>query len=266
MYEFHADKDRYFDMQYRVTKEYIIPFLRKYAPGATWNRVLEIGCAEAGVLKAFLEEGAHCTGIELAEDRIANAERYHAAAMAEGRIEFVNRNIFDIDPVHDLGGTFDLVILKDVIEHIPGQAAFMAQLPMFLNKGGMVFFAFPPWQMPYGGHQQVCKNKWLSKWPYYHLLPAFLYKSILKAGGESDHTIQDLLEVKETGISIERFERCLRQNKLRIVGKQHYLFNPIYHYKFGVKPRRQLGVISHLRYVRNFFTTGVYYLVKTNES
>jgi 2-polyprenyl-3-methyl-5-hydroxy-6-metoxy-1,4-benzoquinol methylase len=134
MYEFHMDKDRYFEMQYRVTKEYILPLLHQYAPHKKWNRVLEIGCAEAGVLKCFLEEGAFCTGIELSPDRIATAERYHAEAVAAGRIEFVNRNVFDIDAEHDLGGRYDLVILKDVIEHIPGQLEFIAQLSMFLNN------------------------------------------------------------------------------------------------------------------------------------
>ena len=262
MYEFHADKDRYFDIQYRVTKEYIIPFLEEHVPGKTWHRVLEIGCAEAGVLKAFLETGAHCTGIELSTHRMEAAMQYHAQAMEAGQIDFVNRNIFDIDPQNDLGGTYDLVILKDVIEHIPGQLEFMAHLSLFLNEGGYVFFAFPPWQMPYGGHQQVCKNKWLSKLPYYHLLPSWLYKWVLKAGGESALTIKDLLEVKSTGISIERFERCLRVNRLQVAGKKHYLFNPIYKYKFGVKPRTQMKLISMIPWVRNFLTTGVYYVVK----
>ena len=262
MYEFHSDKDRYFDMQYRVTKEHILPMLQEYVPGKEWKRVLEIGCAEAGVLKCFLEEGAFCTGIELSAYRITQAEKYHAEALANGRIEFVNRNIFDIDPQHDLGGPYDLVILKDVIEHIPGQLAFIAQLSQFLKEDGYIFFAFPPWQMPYGGHQQVCKSKVLSKLPYFHLLPGFLYKGVLKMAEKTPATIQDLMEVKSTGISIERFEKCLRLNKLSVVAKLHYLFNPIYQFKFGVKPRQQSKLISHIPVLRNFLTTGVYYLVK----
>ena len=262
MYEFHSDKDRYFDMQYRVTKEHILPMLQECVPGREWKRVLEIGCAEAGVLKCFLEEGAFCTGIELSAYRITQAEKYHAEALAEGRIEFVNRNIFDIDPQHDLGGPYDLVILKDVIEHIPGQLAFIAQLSQFLKEDGYIFFAFPPWQMPYGGHQQVCKSKLLSKLPYFHLLPGFLYSGVLKMAGETPATIQDLMEVKSTGISIERFEKCLRLNKLSVVAKRHYLFNPIYQFKFGVKPRQQSKLVSHIPVLRNFLTTGVYYLVK----
>ena len=261
MYEFHQDKERYFDIQYRVTKEYILPFIRKHAPNKKWNRVLEIGCAEAGVLKAFLEEGAFCTGIELSADRLISANKYHEQAVAEGRIEFVNRNIFDIDPENDLGGRYDLVILKDVIEHIPGQKEFIHHLPEFLNEDGLIFFAFPPWQMPYGEHQQVCKNTLLAKLPYYHLLPAGLYKSILKMGGENEHTIGELMDAKSTGISIEEFEKALEFNDLKILGKEHFLFNPIYSYKFGVKPKKQNGIIRNIPFLRNFFTTGCYYLV-----
>jgi SAM-dependent methyltransferase len=261
MYEFHSDKDRYFEIQYRVTKDYIIPFIRKYSPVKKWNRVLEIGCAEAGVLKAFLEEGAFCTGIELSPARLVSAYKYHEQALAEGKIEFINRNIFDIDPENDLGGRYDLIILKDVIEHIPGQKEFIQQLPAFLNPGGLIFFAFPPWQMPYGGHQQVCKNKLLSKLPYYHLLPKPVYKTILKLGGENNLTIEDLMDIKTTGISIERFEKALKFNKLTILAKQHYLFNPIYQYKFGVQPKKQNALISNIPLLRDFVSSASYYLV-----
>lgn len=262
MYEFHSDKERYFDIQYRVTRDYILPFLERNVPGKKWNRVLEIGCAEAGVLKCFLEEGAFCTGIEMSASRIESAEKFHEKALEERRIEFVNRNIFDIDPQNDLGGLYDLVILKDVIEHIPGQKEFMHQLPSYLNENGLIFFAFPPWQMPYGGHQQVCRNKILSRLPYYHLFPKFLYKMILHAGGESNATIKDLLEVKSTGISIERFEQYLDFNKMKVVAKKHFLFNPIYQYKFNIRPRRQSALLSRLPWIRDFFTSGCYYLVK----
>ncbi len=265
MYEFHRDKERYFEIQYRVTKEYIIPFLQQHAPGKKWHRVLEIGSAEAGVLKAFLEEGAFCTGIELSTYRTELAEQFHADAIREGKIEFVNRNIFDIDPEHDLGGRYDLVILKDVIEHIPGQQEFVQQLPNFLNDDGYIFFGFPPWQMPYGGHQQAVKNKFLSKLPYYHLLPAPLYKKILQASNESPAVVKELMEIKETGISIERFEKALRFNHLKTVAKKHFLFNPIYQYKFGVKPKVQNALISKIPVLRNFVTSAAYYLVKKED-
>jgi 2-polyprenyl-3-methyl-5-hydroxy-6-metoxy-1,4-benzoquinol methylase len=262
MYSFHADKERYFDIQYRVTKEHILPFLKEHAGDKKWHRVLEIGCAEAGVLKAFLEEGAFCTGIELSAARIGSAEKYHAEALREERIEFINRNIYDIDPVNDLGGKYDLVILKDVIEHIPGQKEFIRHLKSFLNIDGYVFFGFPPWQMPFGGHQQIAKSKVLSLLPWYHLLPAFAYKRILKLFGESEGTIEALMEIKDTGISIERFEQALAFNNFTIVARKHFLVNPIYSYKFKLKPRAQSRFVSSIPFVRNFFTSASYYLVK----
>lgn len=79
--------------------------------------------------------------------------------------------------------------------------------------------------------------------------------------GEAQVTIDDLMDVKSTGISIERFEKCLRMNRLKIVARRHYLFNPIYQYKFGIKPRIQNSLVRNFPWVRNFFTTGVYYMV-----
>ena len=89
-----------------------------------------------------------------------------------------------------------------------------------------------------------------------------MYKGILKLAGEPQLTIEDLMEVKSTGISIERFEKYLRLSRLKIVARRLYLFNPIYSYKFNVKPRLQSGWIAHLPVIRNFLTTGVYYIVK----
>jgi len=131
----------------------------------------------------------------------------------------------------------------------------------FLNPGGVIFFGFPPWQMPFGGHQQINKGKLLSKIPYYHLLPAFIYKAILKLGKED---VAEMMEIKETGISIERFEKIAKTTGYTILNKTHYLFNPIYEYKFGLKPRVQSKLISSIPWVRNFFTTCVYYLITPN--
>ena len=76
MYEFHGDKRRYFDMTYEVTKNHIVPYIDGYFPIKQDMNVLEIGCGEAGVLKAFLEKGCRCTGIELDPSRIEYAKEF----------------------------------------------------------------------------------------------------------------------------------------------------------------------------------------------
>lgn len=130
----------------------------------------------------------------------------------------------------------------------------------FLRPGGAIFFGFPPWQMPFGGHQQICRSR-LSRLPYIHLLPRPLYKTLLKWKQEP---VDELMEIRDTRLSIERFERICRTQGYKIVGADHYLLNPIYEWKFGWKPRRQWTWLRSIPYLRNYLTTCVYYLIKPN--
>jgi SAM-dependent methyltransferase len=261
MFEFHQDKQTYFNYQYLTAKNYILPFVQEQGALPHAGKVLEIGCAEAGVLKAFWEAGFDCLGIELHEYRIELAKQFMPEALESGRLKLLARNIYDIDPERELEFQFDLIILKDVIEHIPDQERFMGFLRRFLKPGGRVFFGFPPWNMPFGGHQQICRNRFLSKLPWFHLAPWPLYRGILKLGGETEKRIEDLREIMETGISIERFERILRQHQYAILRRRIYLLNPIYELKFGWKAREQYGLLSRIPYLRDFISTAAYYLV-----
>ncbi|MFD0861274.1 class I SAM-dependent methyltransferase [Sungkyunkwania multivorans] len=261
MFEFHGDKARYFNYQYLTSKEHIIPFVESELAFDKQLNVLEIGCAEAGVLKAFTELGHRCTGIELSESRVQLAKEFFAEELAAKQIKFIIKDIYDIRFPEDLQEKFDLVILKDVIEHIHDQERFIKRLEGFLSPNGKVFFGFPPWQMPFGGHQQLCRSNFLGKLPYFHLLPKILYKGMLKLFGEKEATIAILLEIKETGISLERFERILEKESFAVKKKRLFLTNPIYRYKFGLKTRRQFNLIARLPYLRNFFTSCGYYVV-----
>ena len=237
MYDFHKDKERYFAIQRKVTEEYIYPFISSSTDLDKSGRILEIGCAEAGVLKYFLERGHHCTGIELSPSRVELASNFLKTEIDEGRARIINKNIFDIDPVKDLQEKFDLILLKDVIEHIPKRTRFFSHLKNFIKPQGKIFFAFPPWTMPFGGHQQVCKNKLLNKTPWIHLLPSGLYGSILKMAGEADHVIKELLEIKQTKLSTNEFYRFVNEAGFEIRNERYWSVNPIYKYKFGLTPR-----------------------------
>jgi SAM-dependent methyltransferase len=259
MFEFHKDRKRYFDIQVWNTEKYVIPFIEKTFPIQPGMRVLEIGCGEGGVLKAFVNNGCTGVGVELDKPRIDNGTLWLADDIAAGRIRFVAKDIYQVDVETELGGSFDLIVLKDVIEHIHDQPRLIAWMKHFLTKEGAIFFGFPPWQMPFGGHQQLCRNKWLSKLPYYHLLPLPVYRAILQRYKEP---VADLLEIRDTRISIERFERIAKQAGYKIDHRLHYLINPIYEWKFGWHAKAQLPVLRDIPYIRNYFTTCVYYLIK----
>ncbi|MBS1495853.1 MAG: class I SAM-dependent methyltransferase [Bacteroidetes bacterium] len=258
MFEFHQDKRKYFEINIANVEKYILPFIEEKIAINPGMRVLEIGCGEGGVLKAFLDRGMVGVGVELDEVRLKDARNWLATEIEEGKVKFISKNIYDTDVVKDLGGRFDIIVLKDVIEHIYDQPKLMAYMQSFLNEKGVIFFGFPPWQMPLGGHQQILKNKWLSKLPYYHLLPMPIYKKILKMAKEN---VQEMVEIKETGISIEQFEKITKETGYEVINKKHYLINPIYQYKFGWKPKEQFRLVKNMKWVRNFFTTCVYYLI-----
>lgn len=249
-------------MQADNARQYVVPFVETYKPITPGMRVLEIGCAEAGVLKAFIEKGCTAVGVELEESRLQLAREFMQDALQKGLINFVSKDIYKVDIETELRGKFDIIVLKDVIEHIHDQKKLIGWMKSFLNPGGVIFFGFPPWQMPFGGHQQLMSNKLLSKLPYYHLLPMPVYKWILKMGRQD---VNGFAEIKETGISIERFEKIVKDTGYKVVNKTHYLVNPIYTYKFGWKPKKQLGLIGAIPWVRNFFTTCVYYLIEQKE-
>jgi len=260
-YDFHKNRTVYFEHQRLSTQDYIIPFIEKHFRIDETLRVLEIGCGEGGVTKAFVEQGCICTAVELSKNKFEKASQMLDEEIQKKRIELINKNIYDPEFYSQFKNKFDLIILKDVIEHIIDQKKLLGYLYTFLRTDGIIFFSFPPWQMPFGGHQQMCKSI-LKKTPWFHLLPTPLYKYTLKIMGESKGVQNGLIANKKTGISIESFESYINQIKYRVVEKKFYLFNPIYKFKFNLKPKEQLQLISLFPYLRNFLTTCVYYLVK----
>lgn len=262
MFDFHKDKPRYFEIQRVVTEESIIPFITPYLHKPNDNRVLEVGCAEAGVLKAFLNHGYLVTGVELSTSRYEHAKRFLAEDIQQGRAVVINKNIYEINPKETFPELFDVIVLKDVIEHIPDQERFIPKLKEFMTENGIIFFAYPPWWMPFGGHQQICEQKLLRTLPWFHLLPVAMYKWILKSFGESEGTIKELLEIKETGINIGRMYSILKDNNFTILEEVHWLVNPIYEYKFGWQQKKLFPFFASIPILRNFITTAHYVVFK----
>ena len=135
----------------------------------------------------------------------------------------------------------------------------------YLSAGGMIFIAFPAWQMPFGGHQQIARGRVVSHLPFIHLLPRTLYKWILDTGGEEEDTIKELLSIKETKCTIEMFRNLVKQTGYQIVDQQLFFINPHYEVKFGLSPRKLGRVLSSVPYLRNFFSTSCFYLLKKGD-
>jgi len=251
-----------FEYQYRTVQNFIIPFLAKHLSIENGIQVLDVGCGEGGLLKAFSEKDCFSIGLDLNQDRINEGKRLLEKEIMNCRVRFICKNIYDANFKEQFKSAFDLIILKDAIEHIPDQDGLINYLKILLKKKGKIFFGFPPWQMPFGGHQHICRNKLLSHLPYYHLIPIGLYKSILNFFREPADVIEALVETKILGISIERFERILEQTGFHTVARRLYLLSPTYKYKFNLNPVEQFKYVGAIPYFRNFLTTAAYYIVE----
>jgi SAM-dependent methyltransferase len=258
----HSNRQQYFLEQDITTRKHVIPFIGKFKEITPEVQVLEIGCGEGGNLKPFLDSGCRVTGIDLSEHKIRLAHSFFADHPKKERLQLICNDIYRIEAP---AIPYDVVIMRDVIEHIHDQERFMAYIKPFIHPDALFFLAFPPWQNPFGGHQQICRNKLTGHLPWIHLFPVPVYRGILRAGGESHATVENLMEVKETGISIERFEEIIHKLSYRILAKKHFLINPNYEVKFGMRPMVQAAWISAIPWIRNLFTTSAYYILSPGE-
>ena len=159
---------------------------------------------------------------------------------------------------------FDLVLIHDVIEHIEPEdkPAFFEHMKRFMKPHALAFFGFPAWQMPFGGHQQVCKNKIISKLPFIHLLPAKSYKKLLEKAGEPNGLVDELLSIKRSKMPVELFEKLAKSTGFEIVKRTLWVINPHYKAKFHLIPLREIWPFTQIPYLRNFYTTSAWYMLR----
>ena len=262
MQERHSDRKRYFEEQGTVTSKYVFPYINQFQTISSELVIAEIGCGEAGNMVPFVDLGCTVYGIDIAANKIANGKIYYQDHTHKEKLHLIARDIYLLKP--EEVQPFDIVYMRDTIEHIPDQERFFAHIKQFLKPGTKLFFGFPSWRMPFGGHQQVCRSKFLSVLPYFHLLPNFLYKGVLKLFGESKETIQCLQEIRDTRISISQFRKIVTQNNYEIKDETLYLINPNYEIKFKLKLRK-LPDWMNVPFFRDFFATTCYYISENKE-
>lgn len=252
-----TNRQQYFEELAHTCEKYYISYISQFKKLTSETRVLEIGCGDGGNLVPFAKRGCSVLGVDIATSRIEVAKSCFATLGLEGT--FIASDIFS---VKELEHQFDLIICHDVFEHIFDKNQFLANLKKYVKPGGMVFMSFPAWQMPFGGHQQICRNKLLSHLPFYHILPRPIYRWMLRMGKETDGVVNELMDIKTTRCPIELFERLAKNNELQVIDRRFYFINPHYEVKFRLKPRRLTPLIGCIPWVRNFFTTSCFYILK----
>lgn len=261
MQQRHQDRRLYFRELANTSREFYLDQVREAMTLTSETRVLEIGCGEGGNLLPFAELGCCVTGIDIDEGKIKNAELFFGEAGKQGT--FIASDFMKVQLPETEEEKYDLLLLHDVIEHIepPYKEQFLTHMMCFMKSDALVFIGFPAWQMPFGGHQQICKGK-LSKMPYIHLLPKKMYKGLLTHAKESEGCIDEMLSIKRAKMPIEKFEKLVKSVGLKVEKRRLWLINPHYKQKFGLRPVKEVWPFTSLVWLRNFYTTSAWYLVK----
>lgn len=258
MQERHTDYARYFSESRESCEKYYLPYLKEYTSLTLGynTRVLEVGCGLGGNLVPFARKGCDVSGVDVDSRSIDKAKTMFCRCGLNGTFACCDFHDYKADRA------FQLIMLHDAIEHIKGKRCLMKRLRDFLADDGVLYIAFPAWCMPFGGHQQVARTRFVSRCPFIHLLPKGLFVWVLRRLGEPEAVIQDFLSIRQTRMSIQAFEKLCSDMDLEIIHRKLYLINPHYEIKFGLKPRTLWGAISAIPYIRDFFSTSCHYLVR----
>ena len=241
------------DYEYRVWNECLAPFLDYF--GIQWKgkKVLDLGCGSGGIISACSEFGGICTGIDRSSDRIAAARKVSSEL---GRApQFLIGNILEPLNVND---TYDLIFLNEVIEHLGtiGNVTKVLSVTkkLLADQSSRIFVTFPPYLSPFGGHQAGWKV--LTFLPWVHLLPRFVLERV------APKKYNDLIFGELNHVTISSFEESVIESGMVIDQKVHFLVRPEYKVRYRTPVVQSPGFLSAIPVVKEFYTSGCYYLLK----
>ncbi len=253
-----SENDKYYwGYQYRLANEVLVPYLTQTGCFSQGMSVAEIGCAEGGVLSAFVEAGATgALGTDIAQVRLDKANDYTTRAGLN--IEYANHDIVYSEPPAKWRQMFDLVLLRDVIEHLDHTDIALRNIRRIIKPGGCLYVTFPPYHSAFGGHQHTVANKG-GKIPFIHLLPDTIFHRLIATGRPND--IEEVKRLQKIKLTPKKFEFAAAKEGLQVVLKDFFLLRPVYKMKFGI-PSFKISSLSFLPLVKNFLSLEASYVLR----
>lgn len=123
------------------------------------REILDVGCGEGYVLQALRAGGVRCAmrGIDLSETAIAEARR---------NVPDANFEVRDVATLAEAGERYDVVLMLEVLEHLPDPTRALRLLSQVSNRHAIVSV---PWE------------------PYFRGLNMLRGKHVLALGNDPEH-------------------------------------------------------------------------------
>ena len=248
----------YWGYQYLLSRDVIVPELMKLGAFHPGDAVAEIGCGEAGVLEAFIEKGAlKPLGTDIATFRLDLGKKI--ADELGINLTLTEHDILFGEPKEEWKSSYNLVLLRDVIEHLDDATLALQNIRKILKPGGFLYVTFPPYTSPYGGHQHLLQNT-LGKLPYVHLLPKSLFWKIIESG-KLEQDREEVQRLHGIRLSVKKFLSAAEQAGYHIEHEEYYLLRPVFKMKFGL-PTVKLTPLKKLPLIKSVFSLEATYLLQ----
>ena len=236
----HPRTRRNFRMQYRLAVHTLIPWLKQMKALPTNPAVCEIGCGEGGVIAAFAEQG---TSLALGTDIVHALLEQISAPLAKELnlpVVFTGHDVIGDAIPAEWDQRFDVVVLRDVIEHLDNQEAAMKSIQRIMKPGATLLVTFPPYTSAFGGHQQLLGTL-AGNIPFVHLLPKRIFETVIRKG---DVVNQDeVRRLHKIRSSVAGVKTAATNAQLTLSAERYFGLRPVFRWKYN-KPIPTLEVTA----------------------
>lgn len=236
----HPRTRRNFRMQYRLAVHTLIPWLNSLGFLPANPAVCEIGCGEGGVIDAFAERG---TDLALGTDIVGALLDQISEPLARELnlpVHFTAHDVIGDAIPPEWENRFDVVVLRDVIEHLDDQAAAMKSISRIMKPNGTLLITFPPYTSAFGGHQQLLGTN-AGSIPFVHLLPRSIFEMVIRNG---DAVNQDeVRRLHAIRSSVKGVKNAATHAGLKLVSERYFGLRPVFRWKYN-KPIPTLELTS----------------------
>ena len=249
--KFSTWKEYYYEYQRTLASSYYIPFLLNNRIELNGKNILEIGCGNGGFIGAFGEHSDNCVGFDL-----KNLD------WKDSNVKYHKLDVFDESLTDKIESKFDIIILRDVIEHLDNQRTkqLFHQISLLSNPDTVVLITFPPFYSPFGLHQQVLLNTLLRFVPYLSLIPRDLIKVLVDGESNNKENVDELLSLYDSKKTISMFYKLINSNGYSVLDEKFFHIRPSHQIRYGLKTIES-RLLWHIPIIRELLITGTVFLI-----
>src|SRR5271157_2040680 len=119
------------------------------------KRVLDIGCGTGRLAAQIASMGNEVVGMDSDNGAAIYAPKEFKKVRPPGKARFVRADATRAGRIFP-AGSFDVIILSDVLEHVPDDSGLIGACARLLRKGGVLLVSVPAHAWLWGPHDLAC--------------------------------------------------------------------------------------------------------------